>query len=118
MQEIDDESNDTVEQEDPNTPDAAYITTPNTPGHAEQKPPEVMLISAHAVEGTPGAAMFSLLLNLGGYQAVALVDSGSSHTFMNYVFSIAANCHLNSTPTKRVSVAGGGQLISLMIQFL
>jgi hypothetical protein len=43
---------------------------------------------------------------------VALVDSGSSHTFMNYKFAIAANCHLRTTSARKIAVAGGGHLTS------
>lgn len=45
---------------------------------------EFMHLSAHAAEGTTSIATFSLLITIGGHQTVALVDSGSSHTFMDY----------------------------------
>lgn len=80
LQEIDDDTVQLEEQETPPTPDQAYNTAPNTPEHPEQKS-EVMLISCHAVAGTGGPATFSLLINMGGHQAVALVDSGSSHFY-------------------------------------
>jgi hypothetical protein len=50
----------------------------------KNKQPELLLISTNAVNGTSSAQTFSLLLMIGGKRALALVDSGSAHTFMNY----------------------------------
>lgn len=111
MQEIDEDSVEQPEPESSPTTDQAFHTAPNTPDNAPVKN-ELMHLSAHATEGTAGVATFSLLLLIGGYQAVALVDSGSSHTFMDQKFALKSNCHLQPGPIKKFSIAGGGHLIS------
>lgn len=112
MQEIDEEEH--MEQVDTaanSPPEPAYHTAPNTPDNSAVKP-ELMQLSAHALEGTAGPATFSLLLQIANYKAVALVDSGSSHTFMNYKFAIASNLHLKPTNARKIAIAGGGHLTS------
>lgn len=64
------------------SPDQVYHTAPTTPD--QEQPPKLMHLSAQAAEGTSGPATFSLLLVINGKRAVALVDSGSYHTFMNH----------------------------------
>jgi hypothetical protein len=63
--------------------------------------PATMMISA---------ATFSLLIQLGGRLAVALVDSGSTDTFVNSSFATKCNCRATATDLQRVKVAGGGYL--------
>lgn len=111
MQELDDESTEESEPEPSPTTEQTFHTAPNTPNNTTGKS-ELMHLSAHAVEGTASIATFSLLIQIGGQQAVALVDSGSSNTFMDYKFALKTNCHLTPTTPKKISVAGGGLLTS------
>jgi hypothetical protein len=111
MQELDDEAADSSEPEPSPTPEQTFHTAPNTPNNNPAKS-ELMHLSAHATEGTASIATFSLLIQIGGQQAVALVDSGSSNTFMDYKFALKTSCHLTPTAPKKISVAGGGHLLS------
>jgi hypothetical protein len=47
---------------------------------------------------------------IGGKIAIALVNSGSTHTFMNYSFAIETTYSISSAPLQFVIVARGGQL--------
>jgi hypothetical protein len=40
------------------------------------------MISANVVNGTASAATFSLLITIGGRKGVALIDSGSTDSFI------------------------------------
>lgn len=111
MEEIDDESEEIPETTPSPQGDQAFHTSPNTPDQNTGKE-ELMQLSAHAVEGTTSIATFSLLLMIEGQEAVALVDSGSSHTFMDYKFALKSNCHLQKAETKKIAIAGGGHLLS------
>ena len=72
----------------------------------------MMKISAAAYTGSPSHSTISLLLNLKGTTAVALADTGSTNTFMDYKFAVKQNILLTPVPAKTVTVAGGGILIS------
>jgi hypothetical protein len=65
------------------------------------------MISSHAVNGTRSAATFSLLVHMGGRKAVALVDSGSTYSFIDCTIVSRTNCNIISTANLSVSVAGG-----------
>jgi hypothetical protein len=67
------------------------------------------------VNGTSSATTFSLLVLIGGRKGVALVDSGSTHTFMDYSFATNTSCVITSAPSQSVTVAGGGKLNSAAI---
>jgi hypothetical protein len=47
-----------------------------------------------------------------GTQAVALADTGSTNTFMDYKFAIKHNIPMIDTEARTVVVAGGGKLVS------
>jgi hypothetical protein len=64
------------------------------------------------MNGTSLATTFSLLVLIGGMKGVALVDSGSTHTFMDHSFAVNTACIISSTPSQSVTVAGGGKLNS------
>jgi hypothetical protein len=49
--------------------------------------PQLLLISSNAVNGTSSTTTFSLLVLIRGKRGVALVDSGSTHTFIDYTFA-------------------------------
>jgi hypothetical protein len=72
----------------------------------EQSPqPQLLLISSHATNGTSSAATFSLVITIGG---IALVDSGSTDTFMDYSFGSQLNHPIITTTPKIAKVADGG----------
>jgi hypothetical protein len=60
----------------------------------------------------PGYTTLSVLAKFGGHQAVALIDSGSTTTFLDSEFVKKANLQIKSTVAQTVLVAGGGELIS------
>jgi hypothetical protein len=62
----------------------------------EPKQPQLLLISSHAANGTLAAATFSVRLSIGGKKGVALVNSGSTDTFMDYTFANKLNCAIHS----------------------
>lgn len=83
-------------------------------GMAAQQPEEakeeLLSISLNAIEGTSRPDTFSVILKFNGKKAVGLIDSGSTSTFMDNEFAIRNQCPLIHTKTKRVVVAGGGEL--------
>lgn len=110
LQEVEDDSDTDTTLEEVQSPEQTFHTAPNTPEQEQTK--QAMYISCHAAEGTTGPGTFSLLLMIDGKQAVALVDSGSSDTFMSNTFAVKSNCHQKAMSPKKVTVAGGAQLIS------
>jgi hypothetical protein len=52
----------------------------------------------------------SILVNIGGKLARALVDTGSSSTFMDLQFALQTSCKILQDETRAVKVAGGGVL--------
>lgn len=101
--------------EDPDlNKDQGFITAPGSPEEDEGNPEteQILVISSQAKEGIVGPATFSLLTMIGGKQAVMLVDSGSTNSFMYYEFAVKSDCKIRYQPAKRVAVAGGGELSS------
>jgi hypothetical protein len=85
------------------------LLQPDTPtDHTDQ--PQLLLISSHAVEGTSSAATFSVIVSIGGKKGIALIDSGSTNTFIDYTFTSKLSCSIQSTTSQRVKVVGGGYL--------
>jgi hypothetical protein len=72
--------------------------------------PQLLVISSHAVNGTSSAATFSLVVTIAGKRGVALVDSGSTYTFMDYSFASQLSCQVTTIATTRVRVVVGGSL--------
>jgi hypothetical protein len=72
--------------------------------------PQLLMISSHAANGSALVATFSLKISIGGTRGIALVDSGSTDTFIDYTFASKTNCKITSTTSKAVKVVGGGQL--------
>jgi hypothetical protein len=60
--------------------------------------------------GTSSAATFSLVVIIGGKRGVALVDSGSTATFIDSSFANQCHYPIISTKSRPVKVAGGGTL--------
>jgi predicted aspartyl protease len=68
------------------------------------------MISSHVDTGTSFAATFSIIVSIGGKSGIALVDSGSTYTFMNFASASKINCNIVSTSLKKVMVEGRGHL--------
>ncbi|XP_062201598.1 uncharacterized protein LOC133904119 [Phragmites australis] len=77
---------------------------------ALQTEPVLMHISQQALQGTTNNATFCLPVILGGKRGMALVDSGSTHSFMDVTFASKARCSIQHTAIQSVKVAGGGEL--------
>jgi hypothetical protein len=71
-----------------------------------------MQISAEALHGIPGDTTLSVVVHFGTHQAIALVDSGSSKTFLDEEFIKKAKLKTQPTQAHKVIVAGGGELTS------
>jgi hypothetical protein len=72
----------------------------------------LMQISAEALHGIPGETTLSVLVQINGHQAVALIDSGSTTTFLDSEFVNKINLPIRQTTAHTVLVAGGGELQS------
>jgi hypothetical protein len=73
---------------------------------------QLMSISGQAIDSTTPPTTPCVLITIGGKRTVALLDSGSTSTFIDQAFAIKANCHLCSATPQEVHVAGGGTLSS------
>lgn len=71
-----------------------------------------MQISTQAAQGMCGSNTFSLIAHVKGRRAVALVDNGSTNSFMNYDFAIKSGCEILEAGNRRILVAGGGMISS------
>jgi hypothetical protein len=78
----------------------------------EQQTPQLLMLSAHAAQGTSSATAFSMIVIIGGKRGLTLIDSGSTDTFLDYTFVSKSNCSIITTTAKTVKVIGGGQLES------
>jgi hypothetical protein len=81
----------------------------------EQHQPRVdnlMHITAATYTGSPGASTISLPLSISGETAIALADTGSTNTFLDYSYAVRHNISMQPAPIRIVTVAGGGTLIS------
>lgn len=80
----------------------------------QDSPPNeyLMHISAHAVSGQVTAGTFSVKVTVGGQTGIALIDTGSSSTFIDLSFAVKTTCHIQKRNSAKIAVAGGGQLTS------
>ena len=69
-----------------------------------------MQIFLQAVKGKSSKNTFTLSVIIGGKKAIALVDTGSTHTFMDLKFSTKIECNTVTKSRVQVTVAGGGEL--------
>jgi hypothetical protein len=53
--------------------------------------PQLLMISSYAANGTTSTVTFSVVVFIGGKRGIALIDSGSTDTFMDYTFSSKIN---------------------------
>jgi hypothetical protein len=71
---------------------------------------ELMQISVQAARGKCTKNTFTLSIQIGGKNTIALVDTGSTHTFLDLKFSTKINCKTITNSLETVLVAGGGEL--------
>lgn len=77
----------------------------------QQVQEKCMRISAQAMDAD-SVNTISIIIQVGGKQAIALVDSGSNSTFMNLSFALKTSCTILKDKNRAVAVAGGGKLWS------
>jgi hypothetical protein len=103
----DEEEEDLVEQQNDTIPNLPEEPLVQDNGQKEK----LMSISLTAMEGIQGDDIIFLCVVIGGVNAIALVDSGSSNTFIDYDFAVKLNLPMRNTTTRTVTVAGGGTLV-------
>ena len=69
-----------------------------------------MSISVQAINGIIGPTVFPLITYVNRKKAVALVDSGSTNSFLDYEFAIQTDGKITYVKPRRVTVASGGEL--------
>jgi hypothetical protein len=69
-----------------------------------------MQISAEALHGIPGKSTLSVPVQIGKYKVTALLDSGSTQSFLDSALVHKLGLPVHNTPAQIVLVAGGGQL--------
>lgn len=55
---------------------------------------------------------YTLLVSIRGKRGVALLDNGSTHTFIDLEFAIKTGCKIVSNSLQNVIVAGGGTILA------
>jgi hypothetical protein len=65
-----------------------YTTTPSMEQTTTER---IMQISAEALHGIPGETTLSVLVHIGGTQAAAPIDTGSTNTFLDSKFASKTN---------------------------
>jgi hypothetical protein len=79
---------------------------------SEEPQQQLMHISAQAISGKNTGDTISVVICIGGKRGLALVDTGSTNTFIDVHFALKTNCEVINNNTKTVKVAGGGSLQS------
>ena len=73
---------------------------------------QLMNISLQALGAQHSTTTPTVLISIKGKKAIALIDSGSSNSFMDLSFAVKCGCTLVQDEAREVKVAGGGILIS------
>lgn len=74
---------------------------------------EELHISVHAISGTSsGISTFTLKVKIGKTNVIALVDSGSTTTFITPAAALRAQCEISNHVQVRVAIANGSVLTS------
>jgi hypothetical protein len=90
--------------------DNAPLDEHDTPVTSPSTEEQLMQISLQAVQGKNSPNTFTLSVLIGGKTATALVDTGSTHTFIDLKFTTKINYKTVSNTLEKVLVAGGGEL--------
>jgi hypothetical protein len=102
----------TIESEDEQFHDTSPEEPPDSNTAQTSEDNKLMQISVQAVRGHPANNTFTLPVLIAGKIAIALVDTGSTHTFMDLKFSTKIKCTTTSNTVEKVVVAGGGELLT------
>jgi hypothetical protein len=73
---------------------------------------QLMSITDQAVDVALPTNTPCVQITIGGKRTVALLDLGSTSTFIDQQFAIKANCPLMQASARAVQIAGGGSLVS------
>ena len=117
MQGHSDEEEAEIHEEQQEPAQSVEAPAPQPPPCQQNPADQLMLISAAAYKGAPSESTISLLLSFRGNKALALADTGSTNTFMDYAFAVKNNIKLTASPARKVVVDGGGQLTSDAIAY-
>nr|ADB85398.1 putative retrotransposon protein [Phyllostachys edulis] len=81
----------------------------------ETDPPEQLMhmqVSSQAVQGYSRFTTYTVEVKIGGRRGIALLDSGSTHTFMDLRFATKTTCRIMCNNLMKVTVAGGGSILT------
>jgi hypothetical protein len=91
--------------------DIIYITEGSDSEDETENPPQELHLNMHTVWGLKSPHhTFTVTLTMGIHNATALIDTGSTATFMTPSFATKAQCPLFPTKKMRVTVANGETL--------
>ncbi|XP_073355335.1 uncharacterized protein [Aegilops tauschii subsp. strangulata] len=76
---------------------------------------QAMFVCAHAMGQQLAVHSPTVIVHVNGKRAVALLDTGSSISFISEQFAIKSNCQFLPVRPRKVSVAGGGLLLSAVV---
>ena len=76
---------------------------------------QAMFLSAFAMGQQLAVPTPTVIIHINGKKAVALLDSGSTTSFINQDFAVKANCNMLPVKPRKISVAGGGTLTSTAV---
>jgi hypothetical protein len=94
--------------DDQHETEESFETDQPPPNATEQS--DFMQISLQAARGNSSSNTFTVVINIGGKQGLALLDTGSTHTFMDAQFFTKIQCTTMHNALETVKVAGGGTL--------
>jgi hypothetical protein len=69
-------------------------------------------ISLQAVSGGEANETIRLRAQVGNQVMITLIDSGSSHSFINQEFALLSKCQIKSAPAAHVKLANGSLVLS------
>jgi hypothetical protein len=69
-----------------------------------QEEQQLMHISSHAVSGTKSSDTITVTVCIGGKRGLALVDTGSTSTFIDVSFALKTSCQILNNSVKSVTV--------------
>ena len=74
-----------------------------------------MFISAHALGHQLAVPTPTVIIHINGKRAVALLDSGSTSSFIIEDFAVKANSQLLPVKQRTIALDGGGRLLSAAV---
>lgn len=76
---------------------------------------QAMFISAFAMGNQLAVPTPTVVIHINGKRAVALLDSGSTSSFINQDLAVKASCQLLPVKPRTIVVAGGSKLLSTSV---